>query len=194
MELEKARTIAEELKRQLQGSCHMIEIVGDIRHQKPQVNKIKLLCIPAPVKGEPIPAEYRDLSSSLSSQAWLPEFDDDDAVHQRVMQLMQEEVLDFTPKGTRAYSVTKKSILHVPSSIAVDIVSTDAQCWVVAMVVTTGGAATIRRIATAARKKGWRFRASGNGFDIPNGYLTCSTEREVFEAVGLPYLPPEQRE
>ena len=193
MELEKARAIAEELKNQLQGSCHMIEIVGDIRRQKPRVGKIKLLCIPAPVKGEPLPAEYRDLSSSLSSQDWLPEFDDDDAVHQRVMQLMQEEVLDFTPKGTRAYSVTKKSILHVPSSIAVDIVSTDAQCWAVALVVATGGAKTNRRIAGAARGKGWRFRASGSGFDTPDGHITCSTEQEVFEAVGLPYLPPEER-
>ncbi len=107
---------------------------------------------------------------------------------------MQEEVLDFRPEGSRTYSIRKKSILHVPSGIAVDILSTDARCWAVALVVATGGATTNKRIAAAAGKKGWHFRTSGDGFDTPDGHITCSTEQEVFEAVGLPYLPPEQRE
>jgi len=194
MELENARAIAEELTKQLEDACRRIEIVGDIRRQKCEVDKIELLCIPSPVKGEPIPTEHRNLLPLLSSQAWLPEFDDTDAVHQRVMELMQEEVLDFTSAGSRTYSITRKSILHIPSGIAVDILSTDAQCWAVALVVTTGGATTNRRIGAAAQQKGWRFRASGDGFDAPDGHITCSTEREVFEAVGLPYLPPGQRE
>jgi len=61
-------------------------------------------------------------------------------------------------------------------------------------VVTTGGAKTNRRIANAAREKGWRFHPSGDGFHTPDGHITYNTEQEVFEAVGLPYLPPEQRE
>ncbi len=77
MELEKARSIAEELKNQLQESCHRLEIVGGIRRQKPEVDKISILCIPTLVKGEPIPTEYRDL---FRHQRPLPEFDDDDAV------------------------------------------------------------------------------------------------------------------
>ena len=194
MELENARVIAEELTKQFEGACRRIEIVGDIRRQKPKVGKIKLLCIPSPVKGEPIPTEHRDLLPLLSSQAWLPEFDDTDAIHQRVMELMQEEVLDFTSAGSRTYSITRKSILHIPSGIAVDILSTDEQCWAVALVVATGGAKTNRRFAAAARERGWRFRASGDGFDTPDGHITCSTEQEVFEEAGLPYLPPEQRE
>jgi len=190
MELEKARAIAEELKNQLQEACYRIEIVGDIRRQKPRVGKIKLLCIPMPSQGVFKPPED-DLFSSISSQDWLPEWDDEDAVHDWVMEMMQEEVLDWTSAGSRAYSTARKSVRHQASGIAVDILSTDNQCWAVALVVATGGIATTRRIAAAAREKGWRFRSSGDGFDTPDGHITCSTEKEVFEAVGLPHLPPE---
>lgn len=193
MEMEKARTIAEELKSQLQYACHRIEIVGDIRRQKPRVSKIKLLCIPAPMEGVPISPED-PLYSSISSQKWLPEWGHPDAVHDCVMELMHRDVLDWTSAGSRAYSPTKKSVCHRPSGLAVDILSTDEQRWAVALVVATGGAKTTRCIAAAAREKGWRFRISGDGFDTPGGHITCSTEREDFEAVGLPYLPPEQRE
>ena len=193
MELEKARAIAEELKNQLQYACHRIEIVGEIRRQKPEVSTIKLLCIPKPSKGVPISPED-PLFSSISSQKGLPEWDDEDTVHDWVMEMMQQEVLDWTSAGSRAYSTARKSVRHQPSGIAVDILSTDDQCWSVALVVTTGGAKTNRRIAAAAREKGWRFRASGDGFDTPDGHITCSTEQEVFEAVDLPYLSPEQRE
>ena len=34
----------------------------------------------------------------------------------------------------------------------------------------------------------------GSGFSTPQGDVVCRSEREVFELVGLPYLPPEQRE
>lgn len=193
MELEKARAIAEELRNGLQGECQRIEIVGDIRRQKPRVRKIKILCIPAPVEGVFISPED-PLFASLSSQKWLPEWDDEDAVHDWVMYMMEQRVLDWRPAGSRGYSATRKPLVHQPSGMAVEIVSTNEECWAVALVVTTGGAKTIKRIGAAARGKGWLFRPSGDGFDTPDGDITCSTEQEVFDAVGLPYLPPEQRE
>ena len=84
-------------------------------------------------------------------------------------------------------------MVHLPSGIGVDIFSTDEKCWPVALVVRTGGKETNKRIAMAALKRGWRFRAYGDGFDTPDGHIRCFSERGVFEAVGLPYLPPEQR-
>jgi DNA polymerase/3'-5' exonuclease PolX len=193
MELEKAQIIAEELKNRLQDACYDIEIVGDIRRQKPRVGKIKLLCIPAPVEGVPISPDD-PLYSSIMSQKWLPEWDDPDAVHDEVMEMMHQNVLDWTSAGSLGYTTTRKPVIHQPSGMAIDILSTDERCWPVALVVATGGAKTIRRIAAAAREKGWRFQSSGDGFDTADGHITCSTEREVFEAVGLPCLPPEQRE
>jgi len=64
----KARAIAEEVKSLLAPACHRIDIVGDIRRQKPQVGHIELLVIPKPEisDGEPIPPQYRDLIDFLS--------------------------------------------------------------------------------------------------------------------------------
>ena len=134
------------------------------------------------------------LFSFLSSQKQLPEWDEEDAVHDCVMEMMKEEVLDWTSAGSRTYSTARKSFIHQPSGMAVDILSTDEKRWAAALVVTTGGAKTNRRIAAAAQEKGWRFLTSGDGFDTPDGHITCNTEQEVFEAGGLSYLPPEQRE
>ncbi len=188
--MEKARAIAEELKWQLETGCDRVEIVGDIRRQKPEVRDIKLLCIPT--EGWPIPPVYRDLVDLISDQ--LPEFEDIDPIDDEVMILIVEGVLGFRPKGRRAYGPKKKFMVHAPSGIGVDIFTTDNQCWSIALVVTTGGDMTNKRIASAAQRKGWRFRTSGDGFDTLNSHITCTTEREVFEAVGLPYLSPEQRE
>ncbi len=124
----------------------------------------------------------------------VPGFEDTDPIDDEVTLLIVERVLGFRPKGRRAYGPKKKFMVHAPSGMGVDILSTDAQCWAVALVVTTGGDMTNKRIASAARRKGWRFRTSEDGFDTADSHITCSTEIEVFEAVGLPYLPPEQRE
>ena len=188
MELEKARAIAEELKWQLETGCDRVEIVGDIRRQKLEVSKIKLLCIPT--EGKPIPPDLRDWIDPIP----VPGFEDTDPIDDEVTILIVEGVLGFRPTGRRAYGPKKKFMVHAPSGIGVDIFTTDNQCWAVALVVTTGGDTTNKSIATGAQKKGWRFRASGDGFDTLNSHITCTTEREVFEAVGLPYLSPEQRE
>jgi DNA polymerase/3'-5' exonuclease PolX len=83
--------------------------------------------------------------------------------------------------------------MHNELRIGVDIFSTDEECWATSLVARTGGATTCRDIAMAAIKKGWQFKSTGSGFDTPSGKIICHTEQEVFEAVGLPYLPPEKR-
>jgi len=192
MELEKARAIALELRDQLDEACHRIEIAGDIRHAKPRVRKIKLLCIPKPMEGVAIP-EFEPFNPDAWRQE-IEEFGDQDAVDDWFIELFQEGLVDGRRIGRTTFNRGEKCILHVPSGMAVDILSTDEERWAVALVVATGGVKTIRRIAAAARERGWRFRRSGDGFDTPDGHVTCDTEREVFEAVGLPYMPPEQRE
>lgn len=188
MELEKARAIAEELKERLELQSDRVEIVGDIRRQKPEVSKIKLLCIPT--EGRPIPPDLCDWIDPIP----VPGFEDTDPIDDEVTILIVEGVLGFRPTGRRAYGPKKKFMVHAPSGMGVDILSTDVQCWAVALVVTTGGDMTNKRIASTVRKKGWRFRTSEDSFDTADIHITCSTEIEVFEAVGLPYLPPEQRE
>lgn len=190
MELEKAQAIAEELRDQLEDSCDRIQIVGDIRRQKPDVKTIKLLCIPA----EGVPLSPEDIKLFGRYQRPVPEFEDYDMVDTAVEVLMVDRVIESRPKEKWVPGTKKKMLLHSPSGMMVDVLTTDSQHWAVALVVATGGTKTIRRIAAAAREKGWRFRSSDDGFDTPDGHITCSTEQDGFEAVGLSYLPPEHRE
>ena len=174
MELTKAREIAEELKSLLEPGCARIEIAGSIRRQKPEVGDIELLVIP----------KYGGLACGVNM------------LDQQLIDLMLGGVLDYrlSKRGSRVYGPKNKLMVHVPSGFGVDIFSTTEECWVVSLVVRTGGAETNKRIATRAILKGWHFRAYGDGFDTPDGHIICHSEQEVFEAVGLPYLPPEKRE
>lgn len=192
MELEKARAIAEGFKDELETTCDAVEIVGEIRRQRPRIRRIKFLCIPTPIEGASIPE-----LEPFDPQQWkreIEEFGDYDALDEWFVVMLEHGVVHLPAKEGWTFTRTKRSIMHSPSGMPVDILLTDEERWAVALVVATGGTKTIRGIAAAAREKGWRFRSSGDGFDTPGGYITCSTEQEVFEAVGLPYLPPEQRE
>jgi len=171
MELEKASAIAEELKGLLEPGCQRIEIAGSIRRLKLFPNDIEFLCVPRFVDG------VDQLDREIGA-----------LVVQRILGLRRNKL------GRSAYGPKNKLMLHIPSGMGVDIFSTTDECWAVSLVVRTGGEKTNKRIATTAIRKGWRWRAYGDGFDTPDGHIICSTEREVFEAVDLPYLEPEKRE
>jgi len=190
MELEKARAIAEELKDELEEWCEATEVVGEIRRKKQDIESIKLLCIPT----EGIPLSPENLNLLGRYQKPIAEFEDYDDVDTRIEMLMVDRIVESHPENRWVPGARKKMLLHVPSGMSVCVLIADRRCWAVALVVATGGTKTVRCIAAAAREKGWRFQSSGDGFDTSDGHITCSTEQEVFEAVGLPYLPPEQRE
>ena len=169
MELENAKVIAEKLKSLLAPVCEKIEVAGSIRRRKPEVGDIELLCIPRYVVGV-------------------------DQLDREIGALMVQGILGHrrTRRGSRIYGPKNKLMIDI-SGIGVDIFSTDEKCWPVALVVRTGGKETNKRIATAALRKGWRFHAYGSGFSTPDGEIVCRSEREVFEAVGLPYQQPWER-
>jgi len=171
MELTEAREIAETLKGLLEGGCDRIEIAGSIRRHKWDVGDIELLCIPKFVGG--VDMLDRELGA-LAIQGIL--------ARRR------------NKRGSTTYGPKNKLMVHVPTGLGVDIFSTTEECWPVAMVVRTGGKQTNIRICMAAQARGYKFHAYGSGFSTPNGEIVCRSEREVFEAVGLPYREPWERD
>ncbi|MBA7656225.1 hypothetical protein ES703_64140 [subsurface metagenome] len=169
--LERAEKTAEQIKAVLEPSCERIVIAGSIRRQKPDVGDIELLVIP----------EYIAGADMLDAKIWTMIYFD--MLGYRLNKL-----------GSKVYGPKNKLLVHLPSGIGVDVFSTTAECWPVALVVRTGGKVTNQRIATAAIRKGYRFHAYGRGFTTPDGEIVCSSEREVFEVVGLPYLEPWERD
>jgi DNA polymerase/3'-5' exonuclease PolX len=172
--LGRAEEIANEVLKLLGTSCERIVVAGSIRRRKPEVGDIEILAIP----------KYGGLSCHVN------------LLDQEILDLMHRGILNFrlNKRGRRAFGQKNKLLVHLPSGMAVDVFSTDKQCWPVALVIRTGGAETNKRIAVAAIKKGWRLKAYGSGFSTPQGDIICKSEEDVFEFVGLPYLEPEQRE
>ena len=171
MELEKARAIAEKIKAILESSCERVTIAGSIRRRKPYPNDIELLCIPKYIAGV-------------------------DMLDAKIQTMIHFDMLDYrlNKRGSKVYGPKNKLLTHLPSGIGVDIFSTTAECWPIALVVRTGGKRTNKEIATRAIERGMRFHAYGRGFTLPNGgELVCHSEKDVFRAVGLRYLEPEER-
>ena len=180
MKLEQAKQIAEEVKGWLEPYCKRIEIAGSIRRQKSEVNDVEILCIP---KQPYLFGHYSD------------------NVDQHISELIDAKLLSYrcNKKGQVVYGIKNKLLTHVASGFPLDIFITNEEWWPVALVVRTGPKASNIKIAMAAKKKGWKFRAYGSGFTIYNPCsgeqekIICKSEREVFEAVGLEYLEPERR-
>ena len=171
MELEKARAIAEGLKKLLEKGCTKIEIAGSIRRQKPEVGDIELLCIP----------KFDGMVDLLDRELkWL--------IGTHILQHR------LTKIGSVVYGPKNKLLRHVASGIGLDIFSTTEDCWAVSLVVRTGGEATNKEIASLALERGMRFHAYGRGFTLADGSeLVCHSEEDVFKAVGLAYLEPWER-
>jgi DNA polymerase/3'-5' exonuclease PolX len=171
VQLEKARAIAESLKKLLQDTCDRIVIAGSIRRGKPDVGDIELLCIPRFISGV-------------------------DQLDRELKKLVFEGTmaLRLSKNGRRTYGPKNKLMVHVQSGIGVDFFSTTEECWPVSLVVRTGGKKTNIQISMAAQERGYQFHSYGRGFSTPDGEIICRSERDVFEAVGLPYLEPWERE
>jgi DNA polymerase (family 10) len=170
MELEEAKVIALELTALLADSCERITIAGSIRRRRPQAGDIELLCIPRYIVGA-------------------------DALDLKLRALIEDGVLDYrlNKKGSKVYGAKNKLLWHIAGGIGVDVFSTTAECWPVALVVRTGSAEMNRRIAGAALRRGMKFHAYGRGFSTPRGEIICRTEEDVFKTVGLPYMEPWER-
>lgn len=170
MELEEAKPIAEQLKRLVEPGCDRVQIAGSISRQKPEIGDVELLCIPKYVAGV-------------------------DQLDREIGALMTQGILGhrLNKLGRITYGTKNKLLVHRESGIGVDVFSTTEECWWVALVIRTGPKESNVAIAMAAIRKGWRLLAYGSGFNTPNGLLRCHSEREVFEAVGLPYRPPWER-
>jgi DNA polymerase (family 10) len=68
------------------------------------------------------------------------------------------------------------------------------RAWGAALLWHTGSQAHVQRLGALARAKGWRLSALGLEDAATGKWLAGSTEAEVYERLGLPWVPPELRE
>ena len=168
---DKARKLADSLCITLTPYADAIMVTGSLRRQIPTVGDIEILAIP----------KYRCMVDLFDTA---------------IRHLILQEVLDYrlNINGSRTYGPQNKYLFHKPTGYKIDIFSTTYDNWPCALVLRTGGEETCKRIARAALTKGWHWKPYGSGFSTPNGgFVTCYTETDVFDKVGLRYIEPWAR-
>ena len=83
-------------------------------------------------------------------------------------------------------------VIH--DGVQVDIYLADQKTWATLLLIRTGSKNSNIRLTTLAKNKGWELHASGSGLFDENGRrIAGDSEESIFEALGIPYLRPEER-
>jgi DNA polymerase (family 10) len=77
----------------------------------------------------------------------------------------------------------------------VDIYFADENTWATLLLIRTGSAANNIRLCSKAKNMGWHLHADGAGlFNQFGKRMAGDTEASIYEALGLPYQTPAERE
>jgi len=154
MELEKAKTIANEVIKRLSPYCSRIEIAGSVRRQKPVVKDIDIVLI--------------------SSDSWN----------------LSHEVMGLGPSRVSGDKLKRISY----NGVQVDLYYASQGTWATLLLIRTGSKENNIRLATLAKKRGWHLAANGDGlFNDKGQRIAGDSEESIYQALGLPYQQPWER-
>jgi len=79
--------------------------------------------------------------------------------------------------------------------IDLDVYYATEETWATLLLIRTGSKGSNIRLAAIAKDRGWRLAASGDGlFNEDNERIAGDTEQSIFEALGIHYLEPWERD
>ncbi len=171
MDYEKAVSIANDIFDKLKFYCDRIEIAGSIRRKRKFCHDIDLVCIP-------------------SNQG------------QFIYQLQQLGKVKVG--GQKLIRVD----LNEHPGFPLDIYIATPETWATLLLIRTGSKEHNIRLCKLAQQKGMKLHADGSGLfrlggmvatgDAADGdreeiRIAGDTEESIFQALGIPYLPPEKR-
>lgn len=173
MEYQKALEIANKWVSELAPFCEKIQIAGSIRRGKPEVKDIEIVCQP---KNEPVIDMFGNEIAQFSA---LESY------------LSQVQNVRFVKNGE------KYKQIRLPEGINLDlfIVTPPAQYGVI-LAIRTGPAEYSHWLVTPKRQGGGcpSFLKVKEGALHNNGKtLLTPEEKDFFEALGVPWTPPDQR-
>jgi len=88
-----------------------------------------------------------------------------------------------------------KRVYLPEDNITVDIYIATPATWATLLLIRTGSKENNIRLCSLAREKGWHLKASGDGlFDEAGNRIAGDTEESIYEALGVPYQEPEERD
>ncbi len=164
MELEVGREIASKAIECLKPFCERIEVAGSIRRKCQFVHDVDLICLP-------------------SNQGQF--------------------LVALQSLGSIKIGGQKLIRVDMPTGVSLDVYVATPTTWATLLLIRTGSKQHNKRLCILARQKGMKLHADGSGLFRLEG-MNCEgadevrvagdTEASIFEALGLPYKSPEDRE
>jgi DNA polymerase (family 10) len=153
---------------EIESFCVRAEIAGSLRRQRGSINDIDIVVQPRP---EP--------------DSWL-----------NILKTVKREFDATTEKQG-----DKLATLYVPFAsikghghIQVDLYRATAATWGILLLVRTGSKEHNVHLCNVAISKGFRLFYSQGFVDKNNNVIAGRTEEEVFQALGMPFVIPQDRE
>lgn len=88
-----------------------------------------------------------------------------------------------------------KRVYLPEDNITIDIYIATPATWATLLLIRTGSKENNIRLCSLARRKGWHLEASGGGLcDEDGNRIAGDTEESIYEALGVPYQRPEERD
>jgi DNA polymerase/3'-5' exonuclease PolX len=175
--------VARELCTVLEPFVDRLIVAGSLRRRKSHVGDVEILYIPK--------FEVRSFDLFDSRPVNL--------VDEKLEALLGAGTLEkrLSRIGSPSWGPKNKLAVHCASGVPVDLFAASPENWWNYLVCRTGPAASNTRIATLAQAKGWKWEPYDAGFSHARGLgherYCVTSERDVFEFVGLPYLEPWER-
>lgn len=183
--LARAGDVAGEVLELLMPYCHQIEIAGSVRRKKPFVSDIEILYRPKEAKRE----VFGDM---FATEYFYP-------VNDLINQLLTDGIISKRPNvaGGFTWGRLNKLAIHGESGIPLDLFCEPVpHAWGRSLVIRTGPKELNISLITAAAARGIKLHAYGEPAteaDSPTIVLDCTTEQQVFDLCGVPYIHPEDR-
>jgi DNA polymerase (family 10) len=173
MPLETARRIAEHVVGELAPLCVKIEIAGSIRRRRPFCGDVDLVCIPR---------DYEALRERVLKRCTIAMKSD-----------------GKTPIGDGEQML----VVDMPNGVQLDIwfakperkdlFARRPSTWGSVLLCRTGSARHNIHLAQLARQQGYQWQTT-LGLTCAGNWIAGETEEDIFKALGLEFIKPEERE
>ncbi len=166
MQLQKAQKIADKIVEALAPYCLKIEVAGSIRRRKENVNDIDLVVVPSDFGGFISRLKQNTIPKTVGKENIIVHLRDRDSTQLDIFIAKEQEKTLFETK---------------PGN------------WGTLLLCRTGSKEHNVFIANLAANRGMRWHPY-NGLYHHNRVIAWETEEKIYEALGIPFIAPENRE
>lgn len=178
-----ASTIAQSVLQYLAPACERIQIAGSIRRMAINIGDVEILAIPK---------RPEIVQTDLFGLAIPPAADE---LTKRVDELLADGVFTLRPgvDGRTTYGPSNKLLIDTASGFAVDVFTTTAANWGMALVVRTGPGEFNVDLMKRFKQVGRAGHAYGGVTDRDGQEIACPDEETVFRLAELEWIKPTER-